>query len=107
LLEISLQLSYPCLLFLELEVLVLEDVSELLDLIHDCERFLRGMQASLINLEGLQNLMLLLHEPLLELLDPLSELGVLMVEVVVLSGKPIEFEAKLFKELLVTLLLPE
>jgi hypothetical protein len=51
--------------------------------------------------------MLLLHEPLLELLDPLSELGVLMVEVVVLSGKPIEFESKLFKELLVTLLLPE
>lgn len=86
---------------------MLEDVSELLDLIHHRERFLRGMQASLINLEGLQNLMLLLHEPMLELLDPLSELGVLMVEVVVLSGKPIEFEAKLFKELLVTLLLPE
>jgi hypothetical protein len=49
----------------------------------------------------------LLHEPLLELLDPLSELGVLMVEVVVLSGEPIELVAKLFKQLLVTLLLPE
>ena len=75
---------------------MLEDVSEFLDLIHHRERFLRGVQASLINLEGLKNLMLLFHEPLLEFLDPLSELGVLMVKVVVLSGEPIEFEAKLF-----------
>ena len=58
---------------------MLEDVSELLDLIHHRVGFLRGVQASLINLERLQNLMLLLHEPLLELLDPISELGVLMV----------------------------
>ena len=65
------------------------------------------MQASLINLERLKNLMLLLHEPLLELLDPFSELRVLMVKVVVLSRGPIELEAKLFKELLITLLLPE
>lgn len=74
--EISLQLSDPCVLFLKLVVLVLEDFSELLDLIHYCVWFLI---ASLIDLERLQHLVLLLHEPLLELLDAFSELSVLLV----------------------------
>jgi hypothetical protein len=55
---------------------VKEDFSEFLDLIHYRVRFLR---ASLIDLERLQHLVLLLHEPLLELLDAFSELGVLMM----------------------------
>jgi hypothetical protein len=55
---------------------VVEDFSELLDLIHHRVRFLR---ASLIDLECLEYLVLLLHEPLLELLDAFSELCVLMV----------------------------
>ena len=55
---------------------MVEDFSELLDLIHHRVRFLR---ASLIDLQRLQNLVLLLHEPLLELLDAFSELDVLMV----------------------------
>lgn len=83
---------------------MLEDFSELLDLIHYRVWFLIG---SLIDIKRLQHLVLLLHEPLLELLDPFSKLGVLLVQVVVLSSEPIKLEAKLFKELLVTLLLPE
>ena len=72
---------------------MLEDFSKLLDLIHHCVRFLRGKQTSLINLECPKNLMLLLYEPLLELLDPFSKLSILMVKVVVLSREPIELEA--------------
>ena len=83
---------------------MVKDFSELLNLIHHRARFPR---ASLIDLERLQHLVLLLHEPLLELLDAFSELGVFMVEVVVLSREAVELEAKLFKELLVALLLPE
>jgi len=55
---------------------MLEDFSKLLNLIQYRVWFLI---ASLIDLERLQHLVLLLHEPLLELLDAFSELSVLMV----------------------------